>query len=198
MPHDEARARAMRSVQAIFDRYQKIAAKQPKVDGLPQLYDYDCMSRAKLLDAGPEGSVLFEFTIDRRYSNMNDVMHGGAAAVLFDMFTTTALGPVAKPGYWYFMGGVTRALNITYCRAVPVGTTVLFRSWVVQHGKTQALIRGEMTTRDGKKVYATVEHHKVHAPVLPHHIKERIPWDDEMEHDARAAEEDSHTPVSKL
>ena len=96
------------------------------------------------------------------------------------------------------MGGVTRALNITYCRAVPIDTTVLFRSWVVQHGKTLAMIRGEMTTTDGKKVYATVEHHKVNTPTIPEHLKEHIPWDDEMEQDARNALGQSTAGKSKL
>lgn len=34
------------------------------------------------------------------YGNYNGVLHGGAAGVIFDMLTTIALGPVAKPGFW--------------------------------------------------------------------------------------------------
>lgn len=48
-------------------------------------------------------------------------MHGGAAGVIFDMCTTTALGPVAREGYWDFLGGVTRTLGVGYLRAVPTG-----------------------------------------------------------------------------
>lgn len=44
-----------------------------------------------------------------------------------------------------------------------------------------ALIKGEMTSEDGKIVYATVEHHKVNVPARPEHLAARIPWDDEME-----------------
>jgi len=43
------------------------------------------------------------------------VLHGGAAGVLFDMFTTTALGPLAKPGYWeceHLSGGVEIKLEV--------------------------------------------------------------------------------------
>jgi hypothetical protein len=70
------------------------------------------MENMKLIDAGPEGSVLFELYIDDRYGNLNDVMHGGAAGVIFDMGTTTALGPLAKPGYWLYgtLFGSTRLL----------------------------------------------------------------------------------------
>ncbi|KAF2792965.1 hypothetical protein K505DRAFT_245501, partial [Melanomma pulvis-pyrius CBS 109.77] len=98
-----------------------------------------------------------------------------------DMATTAALCPVAKPGYWEFMGGVTRSLNISYLRAVPIGTTVRLHSKVVSVGRQMAMIRGTMTSRDGKVTYCTVEHHKVNAPVLPQHRGARVPWDAEFE-----------------
>lgn len=108
------------------------------------------MSSVKLLDATPQGTVTFEFLIDERYTNINGVMHGGAAGVIFDMCTTTALGPLARPGYWEcvpflcllfyliievgvinefefgsFLGGVTRTLNISYLKAIPIGICCL-------------------------------------------------------------------------
>jgi acyl-coenzyme A thioesterase 13 len=45
-------------------------------------YDVDMMTKIKLIDAGPEGSVEWELPITSYYSNMNNVMHGGAAGVL--------------------------------------------------------------------------------------------------------------------
>jgi len=36
-----------------------------------QDFDYDVMKGLKLLDAGPEGSVLYELKITERYSNLN-------------------------------------------------------------------------------------------------------------------------------
>jgi acyl-coenzyme A thioesterase PaaI-like protein len=107
------------------------------------------MENVKLIDASPTGTVDFEFHIDEQYTNINGVMHGGAAGVIFDMCTTTALGPLAKPGFWEyepfpllsfsfllpylpksqltkiplsFLGGVTRTLNISYLRAIPMGS----------------------------------------------------------------------------
>jgi acyl-coenzyme A thioesterase 13 len=108
-------------------------------------------------------------------------MHGGAAGVIFDMATTTALCPVARPGAWEFMGGVTRTLNISYLKAVPLGTNVRLNSKVVGVGRQMAMIRGEMTSMDGKTIYCTVEHHKVNVPILPEHAKVRTAWDDEFE-----------------
>jgi acyl-coenzyme A thioesterase PaaI-like protein len=110
------------------------------------------MENVKLIDASPAGAVDFEFHIDEQYTNINGVMHGGAAGVIFDMCTTTALGPLAKPGFWEydpfpllsisfllsylpkpqltkvplsFLGGVTRTLNISYLRAIPMGSLFL-------------------------------------------------------------------------
>jgi acyl-coenzyme A thioesterase PaaI-like protein len=105
-------------------------------------FDRRLMSEAVLLDAsvGPPSatspaagqqsgipepvavsSVTFSLQITPAYCNLNNVMHGGAAGVIFDMMTTCALGPIARPGHWDFLGGVTRTLNLSYLRAVPVG-----------------------------------------------------------------------------
>lgn len=89
------------------------------------------------------------------------------------------------------MGGVTRSLNISYLKAVPIGTTVYFRSRVAGVGKTMALIKGEMTSEDGKTIYATAEHHKVNVPMLAEHAAARIPWDDAMEEEARQGQKNS-------
>ncbi|KAF2474298.1 thioesterase family protein-like protein [Lindgomyces ingoldianus] len=175
---DEGRRKAMAAVQAMFDRYQLLAAQRP-TDHTD--YDREVMNSLKLVDAGLDGSVIFELCMSPNFSNLNDVMHGGAAGVIFDMATTTALCPVAKPGYWEFMGGVSRTLNISYLKAVPIGTTVRLSSKVVSIGKQMAMIQGKMTSLDGRVTYCTVEHHKVNAPVLPQHRKARLPWDDEFE-----------------
>ncbi|CZT48887.1 uncharacterized protein RSE6_09655 [Rhynchosporium secalis] len=136
------------------------------------------MENVRLVDASPEGTVTFEFLIGEGYGNVNGVMHGGAAGVIFDMCTTTALGPLAKPGFWDFLGGVTRTLNISYLKAIPVGTTIRIHARVMQVGKTMALIRGEMTSLDGKIVFCTCEHHKVGVPSQSAHLKHRVPWDE--------------------
>ncbi|KAI9053856.1 hypothetical protein LZ554_002803 [Drepanopeziza brunnea f. sp. 'monogermtubi'] len=167
-----ARATAMNGVQAIFDRYHLIA-QATNFNG----FDRHLMENLQLVDASPAGTATFEFVVGEQYANVNGVMHGGAAGVIFDMCTTSALGPLASPGFWDFLGGVTRALNISYLRAIPVDTTVRIHSRVLQVGKTMALIRGEMTSLDGEKVYCTAEHHKVSVPSKPEHLLHRIEWD---------------------
>jgi len=163
---------AIKGVEAIFERYLLIAHSQNFTG-----FDRHLMSTVAIIDAGPEGSVTFDLLIDERYSNINGVMHGGAAGVIFDMCTTTALGPLARPGFWDFLGGVTRSLNISYLRAIPIGTTVRITSTVMQIGRTMALIRGTMSSRDGSTVYCTCEHHKVAVPTRKEHLEYRVAWD---------------------
>jgi acyl-coenzyme A thioesterase 13 len=97
-------------------RYWLVVEKQ-NYDG----FDKRLMAEAVLLDAsvGPPSrkisspaqqaefpapavlaSATFSLVISPAYCNLNNVMHGGAAGEIFDMLTTSALGPVARPGYW--------------------------------------------------------------------------------------------------
>ncbi|KAF2653712.1 thioesterase family protein-like protein [Lophiostoma macrostomum CBS 122681] len=183
---DAARKKAMAAVQAMFDRYKLLAAKRPRnhID-----FDREVMDNLRMTNASPDGSVEFELFISPSFSNLNNVMHGGAAGVIFDMATTTALCPLARPDFWEFMGGVTRTLNISYLKAVPINTKVRLSSKVVSVGKQMAMIRGVMTNMDKTITYCTVEHHKVNAPVLPHMRKVRLPWDDEFEREWGLARE---------
>jgi len=168
--------KAIKAVEAIFERYKLIALSKNFAG-----FDKHLMENVKLVDATLEGTVDFDFLIDERYTNLNGVMHGGAAGVIFDMCTTCALGPLSRPGYWDFLGGVTRTLNISYLRAVAVGTTIRVRSQVAQVGRTMAMIRGTMESQDGKVVYCTCEHHKVSVPTKPEHLTHRVTWDKSWE-----------------
>jgi hypothetical protein len=78
-------------------RYNLIAART-SYNGFDRQY----LSDARLIDASstPTATATFELTITEYYSNLNNVMHGGAAGVIFDMSTTCALGPLARPGFW--------------------------------------------------------------------------------------------------
>ncbi|KAF8853493.1 Thioesterase/thiol ester dehydrase-isomerase [Acephala macrosclerotiorum] len=182
MAHPAAeREKAMKAVEAILERYLLIA-KSTSFQG----FDAYLMSTVKLLNATMDGTVDFEFLIDERYTNVNGVMHGGAAGVIFDMCTTMALGPLAKPGFWDFLGGVTRTLNISYLRAIPMGTTIRIHSEVTQVGKTMAMIRGTMTSQDGKTIFCTCEHHKVAVPTQPKHLEHKVPWDELWIRDGKA------------
>ena len=61
------------------------------------------MRDAKLIDGSTKGRASFTLVISSDYGNINGVMHGGAAGVIFDMCTTVALAPLSKPGYWEYI-----------------------------------------------------------------------------------------------
>lgn len=57
---------------------------------------------------------------------------------------------------------------------------------MTQAGRTMAMIRGTMTSQDGKTVFCTCEHHKVSVPTPKEHLSYRIPWDDWFDADGKA------------
>ncbi|KAF8246688.1 hypothetical protein K440DRAFT_328133 [Wilcoxina mikolae CBS 423.85] len=170
---------AMAKVQHIWDWYFAVAEARE----LQDLVDYRMMRDLKLIDARPEGRSVWSLTIPRYLCNLNSSLHGGGAAVLLDMCTMSALGPLAKDKFWVFLGGVTRSLSvplpppfppftnagrsITYIRDCPEGTPVIIDSTVVQAGRIMALIRGEIKSPDGKVVYVACDHNKANVGPPP-------------------------------
>ncbi|KAF2457107.1 thioesterase family protein-like protein [Lineolata rhizophorae] len=175
---EEVRKRARAGVEAMFERCRLLSNMRPEGH---KSFDYDVTTNLKLIDATPDGRVEYEFTIPNHFSNLNNVMLGGAAGIIFDVTTTTALGTIARHGFWDYLGGVSRILNVSFLKAVPLGETVKIKSCVIQAGKTMCMIRGEMNSMDGKTTYCTAEHHKVAAPAIPQHAAVRIKWDEEQE-----------------
>ncbi|ROV97424.1 hypothetical protein VMCG_06871 [Cytospora schulzeri] len=203
LSREENRRKALAGVHAIFDRQDG-----PGIDnaamGRAVILDasigppYDVPSSSSPPAAGPgaepvpsppNASIVSSCTsrlyIGEDFGNYNGVLHGGAAGVIFDMLTTIALGPIARPGFWSFLGGVTRTLNLSYVKAVPIGTTVIIHAYVYQVGKRLAYIKGWMTSEDGKTTFAVCDHHKVHLPPLDEHLALRVPWDDLWDKDGK-------------
>ncbi|KAK5096949.1 hypothetical protein LTR24_002390 [Lithohypha guttulata] len=168
-PEETAKAKA--ACQSMLDLYNFIRHRKSM-----QNFDDSVMSNLRLITAsGTPGnssadpptrpsahpSCLLELDMTSEYANLNEVVHGGAAALVFDMW------------YWDFMGGVTRTLNVSYLKAIPSGTKIRIRSWAVQHGRTATLLRGQMESVDGQIVYATCEQHKIHLPMSEEHLRHR-------------------------
>lgn len=57
----------------------------------------------------------------------------------------------------------------------------------MQVGRTMAMIRGTMSSQDGKVVYCTCEHHKVAVPTQKEHLEYKVAWDELWEADKKAA-----------
>ncbi|KAL6239272.1 hypothetical protein BDW75DRAFT_236712 [Aspergillus navahoensis] len=109
----------------------------------------------------PQPSIIFELTITPKHCNYLGNLHGGCAATLFDVLSSMILLGVSKPGF-FELGGVSRHLNVTYLRPVPVGTRVKLVSKVVNVGKRLALMRSEILRvhEDGREEVCVVSDHE--------------------------------------
>ncbi|KAL4903641.1 hypothetical protein BDW74DRAFT_155886 [Aspergillus multicolor] len=109
----------------------------------------------------PQPTIAFELTIAPKHCNYLGNLHGGCAATLFDVLSSMILLGVSKPGF-FELGGVSRHLNVTYLRPVPMGTRVRLVSKVVNVGKRLALMRSEILRvyEDGREEVCVVSDHE--------------------------------------
>ncbi|KAH9885892.1 HotDog domain-containing protein [Xylariomycetidae sp. FL2044] len=112
----------------------------------------------------PHPSITFRMTVQLMHTNGLFNLHGGCTATIFDMCTTFPLHLISKPGYWRTLG-VTRTLNVTCLRPIPMGSTVDIECEIVQVGRKLCTLRGTMRSvrEDGEQgaVLALCEHGKV-------------------------------------
>ncbi|KAI0449044.1 Thioesterase/thiol ester dehydrase-isomerase [Xylaria acuta] len=112
----------------------------------------------------PHPRATFRFTVQPIHANGLGNLHGGCTSTIFDVCTTFPLQMISRPGFWQH-SGVSRTLNVTYLRPVPVGTTVDIECEIMHAGKRLSSLRGVMRTAtdDGTQgpVLAVCEHGKV-------------------------------------
>ncbi|KAL7937962.1 HotDog domain-containing protein [Trichoderma chlorosporum] len=121
------------------------------------------MPKLKVVSASssrPHPSVTFSFTVEQKHTNGLSNMHGGCSASLLDLCTSMVLVLVSKPGFWQTMG-VSRTLNTTYMRPVPVGMEVLMECEILQVGKKLCALRGTMKRKSDGELLCICEHNKV-------------------------------------
>ena len=118
----------------------------------------DCI-RLVSATKSPKVACFFELDITEIFSNRMGNMHGGAIALVFDMATTMCAAPLARRDFWWF-GGVSRNLSITYLRPTRMGMTVEIYCEILQMGDRLATIRGEFRNKADGKVLCVCEHNK--------------------------------------
>ncbi|KAH0543447.1 hypothetical protein FGG08_002212 [Glutinoglossum americanum] len=109
--------------------------------------------------AEPTATATFAYTVTAPFCNRLGALHGGAAALVFDICTSVAIAPIASD-IWG-VARVSRTLNITYLRPAPMGTECLIDCEVMHAGKRLCMIRGVMKRKDDGAVLSTAEHGKV-------------------------------------
>ncbi|KAK0630646.1 HotDog domain-containing protein, partial [Bombardia bombarda] len=112
--------------------------------------------------------VVWSFTVQPAHCNGNRTLHGGCIATLFDYCTTMPVMLVSSvaDGFWSRMG-VTRTLNMTYLRPIPVGTEIRIVCEVLAVGKRLGAIRGEMRRASDDALLVTCEHGRVNTDPPP-------------------------------
>ena len=120
------------AAQAAITRYISALSSTTDVDYTHTLLTTDL----SLLSARaqPRPACSFGFTVTTALCNKLSNLHGGAAATIFDLVTSLALVPVAKVGWWRYLG-VSRSLNVTYLRPAPCGTEMLVEATVLAIGR---------------------------------------------------------------
>ena len=108
------------------------------------------------------GRVEFEFTVTAAMCNKSGNLSGGFAATVLDTATSMCLLTAAKPGFMDG-GSVSRSLNCTFLRPLPIGSKVRLVGEVVQGGKTLSNVKGELRTLDGRTCVSCI-HDKVEMP----------------------------------
>jgi acyl-coenzyme A thioesterase 13 len=109
--------------------------------------------------AEPRCTLTMEMDVLSEYRNRMDHMHGGAVALVFDICTTLCTAPVVRQDFWWF-GGVSRKLDVTYLRPVKVGSTIIIECEVLQIGRRLATIRGVIKDKADGRTLAVGEHNK--------------------------------------
>ncbi|KAI9704698.1 MAG: hypothetical protein M1820_005446 [Bogoriella megaspora] len=153
----ESRRKALLAVQTAIEAGETWRHTR---DSKVQHFDSNFCKSYRLIDADATGMAEFEFEVLDEYANFSDNLHGGAAATIFDILTSVAIATVARPGYWDFGDHVSRSISVSYLRPAPAGETVRVRCQVMSLGKTMAMIRAELRSKESGKVYCTMEHHK--------------------------------------
>ncbi|KAI0130336.1 HotDog domain-containing protein [Xylariales sp. AK1849] len=114
--------------------------------------------------AMPHPRINFRFTVQPVHCNQMRNLHGGCTASIFDVCTSLLLHLISKPGFWMLLG-VSRTLNCTYLRPIPVGSTIDIECTVLQIGKKLCSLKGEMRAVDENgtvgALLAVCEHGKV-------------------------------------
>nr|XP_001399449.2 thioesterase family protein [Aspergillus niger CBS 513.88] len=121
----------------------------------------ECNLRFESATQDPPARVSYLLKVIPKQCNYLQNLHGGCAATLIDILSSTLLIALSKPGL-YSYGGVSRNLKTTYIRPVPAGTEIRVVCELVHMGKRMALLRAEIQKLDGS-VCVVAEHDKANS-----------------------------------
>jgi acyl-coenzyme A thioesterase PaaI-like protein len=107
-------------------------------------------------DANNKYCVVWPFVFKSELANLHDKLHGGMAAYLVDAVTSIHLALIDGRHQH-----VSMHLSLNYIRPVPIGETVLLKTFINGRGKTAAFLAAEFWSADDKVIYLTATHSKI-------------------------------------
>ncbi|BDD56089.1 hypothetical protein MAP00_001565 [Monascus purpureus] len=115
--------------------------------------------RLEFATRDPQPRASYLLTVTQNLCNLMGNLHGGCAATIIDILTSTVLIAMSKPGI-FTSGGVSRNLKVTYLRPVPEGTEARVICEVVHIGRRLAYLRAEIRRADTGALCMIGEHEK--------------------------------------
>lgn len=123
------------------------------------MIDQTAKVRLESATPGPPARATFRMLVTPSMTNALNNLHGGCAATIIDILTSIPVMAVGTPGVFQY-GGVSRNLNVTYLRPVPVHTEIRVVCEVTQIGKRLALLRAEIRRVEDDVLCMLSEHQK--------------------------------------
>lgn len=106
-------------------------------------FDSFALRDGSILLEAETNKTVWEMKIGPHLCNRTGNLHGGAAATIMDLLTSTVLATIAKPGF-LDGGHVSRTITMTFLRPVPNGAIARIECEVQSAGKKTANIHGKL------------------------------------------------------
>lgn len=100
--------------------------------------------------------IVWPLVFKAELANLHDKLHGGMAAYLVDAITSVHLALIDGR-----QQHVSMHLSLNYIRPVPIGETILLKTYINGRGKTAAFLEAEFWSGDEKTVFVTATHSKI-------------------------------------
>ncbi|KAJ9637385.1 hypothetical protein H2204_004809 [Knufia peltigerae] len=144
-------------IQAYIDSYRTGSSELRQ--GFDEVFMREHVSVVTAAKVGDRATAVYEVKAAPIFASRMGNMHGGAVAMILDMCTTMTAAPLAREDFWWF-GGVSRTLNMTYLRPVRTGMELLIECEVMQQGARLATIRGQIRDKKTGQLLSLAEHNK--------------------------------------
>ncbi|KIX09205.1 uncharacterized protein Z518_00284 [Rhinocladiella mackenziei CBS 650.93] len=144
-------------IQVYIDAYRK--SDPANHQGFDEVFMREHISVVSATRSADKAAAVFEMKAAPVFTNRMGNMHGGAVAMIHDMCTTMTAAPLAKKEFWWF-GGVSRTLSITYLRPVRKDMELSIECEVLQQGMRLSTIRSQMRNKKTGALLSVAEHNK--------------------------------------